>query len=428
MDCDQTPTHTFTLEELGLVDAPPEDSFDNLTKLASMILDAPVSLVSIVQSSKDRQYFKSQTGLPEPWATERQTPLSHSFCQHVVREDRALLVDNAPSHPLVKDNLAVPDLDVIAYLGVPVYAPTNDPVGALCVIDGKSRPWSDSDIAVLRNLAACVSDAIRLKAANKTNDILLQEREAAIGELRRSNRELDDFALIASHDLKEPLRALARHADFLSEEHGEKLGENGRKRLQRMIALSQRMEKLISDLLYLSRLGRGDRTTEAIDLNNVIAELKRDLAEFLNERNARIDIQESLPMIVGHPVQVTALFQNLISNGLKYNDSPEKIIEIGLAPTAKDKEATSKTIYVRDNGIGIDDLFQDDVFRMFKRLNSERSYGKGTGAGLAFVKKIVETHGGQIRLESKLGKGTTFFFTLPCENASRAVSAEDQAA
>ncbi|MDH3664180.1 MAG: ATP-binding protein, partial [Alphaproteobacteria bacterium] len=280
-----------------------------------------------------------------------------------------------------------------------------------------------------KQLASCVSDAIRLKAALKTNEILLRERKAAMDELQRSNAELDDFASIASHDLKEPLRAVVNHASFLSEDYGDQLGEDGHGRLQRMIVLGRRMEKLISNLLYFSRLGRGDQTTKAVNLNHVVAELEATLAEALSLQNARIEIRDPLPRIIGHAPHITALFQNLISNGVKYNDSPEKIVEIGIARAEGDAEANEfETLYVRDNGIGIDDQSRDDVFRMFKRLNSEKAYGEGTGAGLAFVKKIVETHGGEIRLESELGKGTTFFFKLPSEHAVSATDAKDQAA
>lgn len=176
MASDRPLIHSFTLEELELVDAAPEAPFDNLTKLASMMLGTSVSLVSIVQVDRDRQFFKSQKGLPEPWATERQTPLSHSFCQHVVHENRPVAIDNAPAHKLVKDNLAIAALNVIAYLGVPIYSPENTPIGALCAIEGKARSWLDNDITILQQLASCVSDAILLKATIKTNEILIQRQ------------------------------------------------------------------------------------------------------------------------------------------------------------------------------------------------------------------------------------------------------------
>lgn len=238
-------------------------------------------------------------------------------------------------------------------------------------------------------------------------------------ELERSNRELDDFAYIASHDLKEPLRAMYNHATFLLEDFQEKLGEEGQKRLRRMIKLGKRMEKLIADLLYFSRLGRGDQTMEVIDLNGVILDIEANLAEALTSRNARISVPEHLPLINGHPAHITALFQNLISNGIKYNKSQEKIVEIGLMPHAPAERAIGlETFYVRDNGIGIEEQFQHDVFRIFKRLNSEKAFGEGTGAGLTFAKKIVDNHGGQIWIKSESGEGTTFFLTLPQGAAS----------
>ncbi|MGI9500195.1 MAG: sensor histidine kinase, partial [Geminicoccaceae bacterium] len=122
---------------------------------------------------------------------------------------------------------------------------------------------------------------------------------------------------------------------------------------------------------------------------------------------------ERLPSISGHPAHITALFQNLISNATKYNDEEEKVVEIGVTSGMQNgKPPIYETLYIRDNGIGIEERFRDDIFRIFKRLNSEKVYGEGTGAGLTFVKKIVENHGGQIWLESERGHGTTFFFTL----------------
>ncbi|NJO38112.1 MAG: hypothetical protein HC871_11495 [Rhizobiales bacterium] len=231
-------------------------------------------------------------------------------------------------------------------------------------------------------------------------------------ELERSNQELDQFAYIASHDLKEPLRAIYNHASFLLEDYQGKLGDEGDKRLNRLIMLSRRMEKLIADLLYFSRLGRGDQAMDVLDLNDVVANVEANLKESLISRNARIDVPAPLPAISGHPAHIAVLFQNLISNGTKYNDADLKVIEIGRLPSEDPGPVPYATLYVRDNGIGIDDRFKVDVFHLFKRLNGEKAYGGGTGAGLTFVKKIVENHGGRIWLDSTPGGGTTFFFTL----------------
>lgn len=265
----------------------------------------------------------------------------------------------------------------------------------------------------LRELVSSRRHSQQLAVVNLRLEALSDQRQQAIKELERSNRELDDFAYIASHDLKEPLRAVYNHASFLLEDYEERLAEDGKQRLRRLVTLSRRMEKLIADLLYFSRLGRGELAMESVDLNLVIVDIEAQLAEALQRQNAKVLVAERLPEVQGHRPHMTTIFQNLISNGIKYNDSEEKIIEIGIMPAElKSQWATFDTFYVRDNGIGIDEQFKDDVFRIFKRLNSEKAYGEGTGAGLSFVKKIVESHGGSIWLTSTIGEGTTFFFTL----------------
>lgn len=270
----------------------------------------------------------------------------------------------------------------------------------------------------LRELVSSRRHSRQLSAINYQLEALSNQRKQAIKELERSNRELDDFAYIASHDLKEPLRAVFNHATFLLEDYEERLDEDGRKRLHRLIMLSRRMQKLIGDLLYFSRLGRGDLAKEAVDLDDVIADVEASLAESLQRRNVKLVVAAPLPAVRGHRPHMTALFQNLICNAMKYNDSEEKSIEIGCMPAQQSGEVMAyDRFYVRDNGIGIDEPFKDDVFRIFKRLNSDQAYGEGTGAGLSFVKKIVESHGGTIWLTSTLGEGTTFFFTL--EGASQ---------
>jgi GAF domain-containing protein len=171
----------WTLDELELVDAPSCMSLDGLTGLAATVLDTPVALVSIVELDWDRQFFTSQVGLPDPWAAYRQTPLSHSFCQHVMTDDQPLIVTDSRVHPRVKDNLAIPDLNVIAYLGVPVRGPDQSPLGAMCVIDGKPREWSARDLTILSQLADCVSREIQLRAAILNTRRLNSALKAATG-------------------------------------------------------------------------------------------------------------------------------------------------------------------------------------------------------------------------------------------------------
>ena len=153
------------LDTLQLVDTPTEEAFDKHTRLVSAFLDVPVALVSFVEENKDRQYFKSEIGLSGVWKKSRQTPLTHSFCKHVKWENQTLIVEDAHKDARVCDNLAVPDLGVRAYLGAPIHGPADEPLGALCAIDSKERVWSPREVKGIVDLAACVTDQIRLRAA-----------------------------------------------------------------------------------------------------------------------------------------------------------------------------------------------------------------------------------------------------------------------
>ena len=229
-------------------------------------------------------------------------------------------------------------------------------------------------------------------------------------ELSRSNQELDDFAYIASHDLKEPLRGIHNYSTFLLEDYGDKLDATGKERLQTLTRLTVRMEALINDLLHFSRVGRVELATVKSDLNRVVADVLDTLHISLEERGVEVRIPRPLPTVVCDETRVGELFRNLITNAAKYNDKAQKWIEISVSPTASPDEGT--VFYVRDNGIGIREKHFETIFRIFKRLHGRDKYGGGTGAGMSIVKKIVEGHGGRIWLESAEGEGTTFYFTL----------------
>jgi len=248
-----------------------------------------------------------------------------------------------------------------------------------------------------------------------TRDIT--ERKAAqaavndyVERLTRSNQELDDFAYIASHDLKEPIRGLSNNARFLQEDYADAVDDGGKKRLNRMVYLCQRMEALVDDLLYFSRLSRQDLAIQPVDLNTVVRDIEVMMETTLVERGAEIVVPAPLPTLTCDVPRVTELFRNLITNAVKYNDKPKKRVEIGVSAT--EGRGGAPVFYVRDNGIGIEARFFGDIFRIFKRLNEEDDAVKGTGVGLTFVKKIVERHGGRIWLDSAPGAGTTFYFTL----------------
>ena len=239
----------------------------------------------------------------------------------------------------------------------------------------------------------------------------VKKQQTLIRELERSNRELDDFAYIASHDLKEPLRGIAINADFLAREQ---VSEQAVQRIDRMVELTTRMENLISDLLFFSRLGRGDQSQEDINPGDVIGSIERELLETLKLERGTLAIDTELPLLHADRNKIKIVFHNLISNALKYNNSDDKQVNIGFQTNVaiEDKELRD-VFYVRDNGIGIDKKNHEKVFRIFTRLNRAKDYGQGTGAGLSFVSKIIEEYGSVPTVASSLGHGTTFYFSLP---------------
>ena len=176
------------LRHVALLDTPAEESFDRLTRLAARLLEVPIALVSLVD--EDRQFFKSHCGLPEPWASRRETPLSHSFCQHAVELGRPLVIDDAREHPLVRDNLAITDLNVIAYLGIPLVTPDGHVLGSFCAIDTEPRRWTDDEVATLADLARAVSTEIELRLEIRARSSVEEERARLLEWLNHERSRL----------------------------------------------------------------------------------------------------------------------------------------------------------------------------------------------------------------------------------------------
>ena len=260
-----------------------------------------------------------------------------------------------------------------------------------------------------------------LEALNAQLEETKRTLEETVGELTQSNQELDDFAYVASHDLKEPLRGIHNYATFLMEDYGELLDEEGCRKLEVLPRLSQRLELLIDSLLHFSRVGRLDLALRETDLDTVLDEVLETLHITVDEGSIEIRRPGPLPALVCDGVRVGELLRNLITNAARYNDKAERWIEVGVqGPPDPPAFGAPRVFYVRDNGIGIPVRHQEAVFRIFKRLHGKGPFAGGTGAGLTIVKKIVERHGGRVWLESTEGQGTTFYFTLERDPAAAA--------
>lgn len=180
------------LFDLALIDTPEEMVYDQLTQLASAIIGTPVALVSLVASNY--QFFKSQVGLPEPWKSKRRTPLSHSFCQHVVMRQEPLIITDARLHPLVRNNMAIPDLAVIGYLGIPLTLKDGNSLGSFCVIDSEPREWTQLEIDIMHELAGIVTTEFNTRAlvkAKKLSEDALTSIHGQIVEMIEHLKKVD---------------------------------------------------------------------------------------------------------------------------------------------------------------------------------------------------------------------------------------------
>ena len=233
------------------------------------------------------------------------------------------------------------------------------------------------------------------------------ELEVARANLERSNAELDQFAYVASHDLKEPLILLSAYARMLGERHGDALDEEGRTFLGHVRDEAGRMKAMIDDLLDYSRLQTSVEETCTVDLAEALDTALKTLAPRIQESQARVDVEGPLPSVEGSPAQFERLFRNLISNALKFRSDEPPLVTVS-AERADGKWVVS----VRDNGIGIDPAKAGRIFEVFHRLHSQEQYA-GTGMGLAISKRIAERHGGWIWVEPAEGGGSVLKFALP---------------
>ena len=233
------------------------------------------------------------------------------------------------------------------------------------------------------------------------------ELERAQENLERSNAELDQFAYVASHDLKEPLILLSAYARMLSERHGDALDEEGRTFLAHVRDEAARMKSMIDDLLDYSRLQTRAEDASSIELAEVVDTAIRTLAPRIEEAGARVEIQGALPALHGSPAQFERLFRNLIGNAIKFHGDEPPVVTI----SAEMVDAAC-VVSVTDNGIGVDPAQADRIFDVFQRLHSQDQYA-GTGMGLAICKRIVERHGGRIWVDPAPGGGSVLKFALP---------------
>ena len=248
------------------------------------------------------------------------------------------------------------------------------------------------------------------------NDLVKRVEEAQVKlaraqkQLKATQKEMDEYTYVISHDLKEPLRGIEAFSKFLVDDYRDKLDEEGRHRVDVIRNSALRMQRLINDLLKFSRLGQQRNPFAPVGLNAMLMHVRLNLQYAIDAKKVDLRV-DKLPTVMGDATALTEVFHNLISNAIKYNDNPRPVVEIGCqekldAPTGQ----AEYIVHVRDNGMGIKQEYFEKIFQIFQRLQRD---DEGTGIGLTIVKRVIEWHGGRVWVESEPGKESTFCFTLP---------------
>lgn len=266
-------------------------------------------------------------------------------------------------------------------------------------VSDQCESWTEKELYLVRRLLEQFQEKLRRRA---------QDLATLNKQLLQANEELNAFAAIASHDLKEPLRGMANYATFLIEDYGDRVENEGRHMLERMRYLADRMNSLLDALLEYSRLHLKEIKKVHRPLGDLVEHALENLAGRIRDRQAKIVVQEDLPTIFGYPPFIEGILTNLLSNALKYT-SNDPLIEI----KAWKEEDGRTTLSVKDNGIGIPEDKMNVIFDILVRLHHRNGdFHEGTGLGLTIVKKMTERHGGDVRVNSKVGEGSEFLVTL----------------
>ena len=382
------------LKEYNILDTLPEEDYDNITLIASQICHTPISLVSLIDDS--RQWFKSHHGID---ASE--TPKEYAFCAHAINNVGELFIipDSRVDERFHDNPLVTGEPHVIFYAGAPLISPQGFALGTLCVIDNKPNTLDENQKIALQSLSRQVVNLLELR---KNKELL----EASKKNLELKNIELERFAHVAAHDLKSPLSSISGLADLIINNYSSNIDDELKELITMISSSSHNLIKLVNGILEHSKS------------ENLLSENKAEiiLDDFLHELKILLDSQNEYQFIypkneiriTTNKIALAQIFINLVTNGIKYNDKEHVIIEIRFT-----QDADFYWFEVKDNGTGIKEEYKERIFNIFNVESIADRFGnRGNGIGLATVKKIVEGLGGKITVESKVGIETTFKFSI----------------
>jgi signal transduction histidine kinase len=383
------------LKSYDVLDTLSEREYDQLTLIASQICGCKMSLISLID--EERQWFKARVGLGVS-----ETARELAFCAHAIHEPtKTLVVPDARLDNRFHDNpLVTGDPHLAFYAGVPLVNEDGLALGTLCVLDSEPKVLSESQLNALNALAEQVMALLELRRSK----IAL---EKTLGNLEEKNRELEQFAFIAAHDLKSPLNGISSLTDVLIDSHSERLQQDGVRMLNAIRGSSQQLSSLISGLLDYYRLdGANNYANSSIERQELLTQITN---LFGGETEVEFQFAIQPEVVNSHGPVLLQVLLNLVGNAIKYSDKAKTIVRIEM-----EDNSYGYRVMVSDNGSGIDSRFHNKLFELFETAATNDRFGRrGNGIGLATVKKLVNRIGGSIRFSTEIGKGTTFEFTMP---------------
>lgn len=384
------PRRLAAIRRLGLLDSPPEEVIDRLTRIAAGILNAPVALCSIVAA--DRQFFKSAFGLPEPIATHRGTPLTHSFCQHVVLGLKPLVVDDARKDERLRGNKAVEEWSAISYAGMPLLSPDGEALGSFCVIDNKPREWTPKELEMLKELADIVMREFRLR--DMTRELFIEHS---------IRQELTESLV---QDLSTPLERMS----FVLQTSDPVMGLPAPD-VDDVLSDAQRLTMKLNDLVDVSRLetGKLEPSLQGVDLDEILASALARTYPTALEKQITVEARmpEQLPEVVGDPDILVRVVENMLRHAIRFTD-PGSLVFIE-ATQVSDNEVRCS---VSDTGMGLTEDVRASLFNTALPDIQSADEEPTSGLGLTYARAAIEALGGTIGVFSQEGVGTTVWFCL----------------
>ena len=378
--------------------------FDKLTNIASLVMKAPISLLTIIDDAGGQQLFKSAVGLTGELFQTRSTPLSHSFCKHVRDSGKPLVVRDSRKHSELKYNPAVAEFGLIGYLGVPFRSERGDVVGAFCCIDHRPRDWDENDIEILTRLASIAADQLHLNSAEdgRVKAKRLAEQAAAT---RAS------FLSHANHEVRTPLSSIGGATRLLSMVVADEKARNLVGVIERNVS---RLSALADDLVRIAELDDATASIaqESFNLSEVIGNIvdrHHDAAQTKGiDLTLTCDLKDD-PLLLFDAQVLTQVVERLLSNAVKFTSLGEVRVAI-----ASEHCKDGVTIRITDTGCGIEAEHLARLFDEFEAHNPRTArQGGGTGLGMSIVRRDVERMGGEISVSSQPGEGTDFIVFLP---------------